>query len=149
LKKNPSNSRDYIILDSPEANIVYIGNYGKAQCGYRGNLLEESPTNYIPIASSLLRFPAEKAFIVKAYGDSMEPKIFEGDIIIVKKQTHAKHGDTIVCSYKEEVLIKRFFRQGNLISLISFNQEKYSPIIISDENELNISGIVKNIISYT
>nr|WP_262911071.1 S24 family peptidase [Tenacibaculum ovolyticum] len=148
LKKNPNNSKDYIVLDSPEENILYIGNYGKARCGHRGNILDGTPLNHIPIATSLLRFSAKEAFIVEADGDSMQPKIFEGDVIIAKKQNSADHGDLVVCSYNDEVLIKKYICQSNSISLVSLNQEKYHPIVVSIEDHFVISGIVKNILAY-
>lgn len=148
LKRNPNNSKDYIVLDSPEKNVVYIGKYGKARCGPNGNILEGNPIDHIPIASNLLRFPSADAFIVEADGDSMEPKIFEGDIIIAKKQNIASHGDIVVCSLNEEVLIKKYIKIGNNISLISLNQEKYHPIGVSENDLFIISGLVKNILHY-
>lgn len=148
LKKNPNNSKDYIILETPEENIVYIGNYGKAQCGYRGNILDGTPVNHIPIATSLLRFSAKEAFIVEADGDSMMPKIIEGDIIIAKKQNIAENGDIIVCTYNNEVLIKKYIYTSNSISLVSLNQEKYHPIVVSEIDDFIISGVVKNILGY-
>lgn len=148
LKRNPNNSRDYIVLDSPENSIVYVGMYGLAQCGPNGNFLDGNPIAHIPIASSLLRFPAKEAFIVKAEGDSMEPKIYEGDIIIAQKQNTAQHGDLVVCSFDEKVIIKKYVKQNNAVSLISLNQEKYHPLGVSETNELFISGVVKNILQY-
>jgi len=148
LKRNPNNSRDYIVLDSPENSIVYIGMFGLAQCGPNGNILNGNPIDYIPIASSLLRFQANEAFIVKAKGDSMEPKIYEGDIIIAKKQNIAEHGDIVICSLDEKVLIKKYVKHNNDISLISLNQEKYHPLAVTETNKLFISGVVKNILQY-
>ncbi len=148
LKRNPNNSKDYFVLESPEDNIVYIGNFGRAKCGYRGNILEGSPLSHIPIASSLLRFPAKDAFIVEADGDSMKPRIFEGDIVIVKKQNIADHGDIIVCSLNEEVLIKKYVYYRNSVSLVSFNQEEFHPISVTDQDNFCISGVVKNILAY-
>lgn len=148
IKKNPNNSKDYTVLESPEENIVYIGNYGKARCGYQGNILDGSPLSYIPIASSLLRFSAKEAFIVEAEGDSMEPKILEGYIVIAKKQNSAEHGDLIVCSYNDEILIKKYICQSNSVSLISLNQENYHPIGVSIDDNFIISGVVKNILAY-
>lgn len=148
LKKNPNNSKDYVVLDSPEANIVYIGKYGTATCGPSGKILDGNPIEHIPVASSLLRFPTSDAFIVEAIGDSMEPKIFEGDIIIAKKQNTAEHGDIIVCSLNEKVLIKKFVDVMNTVSLVSFNQESYHPIVVSDNDLFVISGVIKNILHY-
>lgn len=148
IKKNPNNSKDYIVLDSPEDNIIYVGNYGKAQCGYRGNILDENPISYIPIATSLLRFSAKDAFIVEANGDSMEPKIFEGDILIAKRQDGAENGDIVVCTHNNEVLIKKYIHKFNFVSLVSFNQENFPPIGISETDDFLISGVVKNILAY-
>jgi len=149
LKRNPNNSRDYIILDSPESNVVYVGQYGLATCGPGGNILDGNPIEYIPIASSLLRFPSIEAFIVEAKGDSMEPKIFEGDIIIAKRQNMANHGDIVVCSLNEKVLIKKFIYSNDIVSLVSFNQECYHPIRVLEDDSFIISGVVKNILHYS
>lgn len=148
LKRNPNNSKDYVVLDSPEANVVYIGKYGAATCGPSGNLLDGNPTEHIPIAASLLRFPASEAFIVEALGDSMEPKIFEGDIVIARKQNMADHGEVVVCSLNERVLIKRLVYVTNTISLVSLNQESYHPIGVSESDLFVISGVVKNVLHY-
>jgi len=147
LKRNPHNPKDYVVLDSPERLIVYINKYGMAQCGPNGFLLDGNVVERIPIASSLLKFPATEAFIVEAKGDSMEPKIFSGDIIIGKKQNHAEHGDIVICTYKEEVLIKQLLKTAGDLILFSLNKDKYSPrrVLIED---LRIEGIVKNILHY-
>ncbi len=149
LKRNPQNSKDYVVLDKPENNIVYIGKYGMAQCGPNGSILEDGPVEQIPIASNMIRFPSSEAFIVEAKGDSMEPKIKEGDIIIAKKQNIAEHGEIIVCVYKLEALIKKFSAIDGSIYLISLNSDKYPPRHVIDENDLKIEGVVKNIMSFS
>lgn len=145
LKRNPDNPKDYNIMDSPEKTVVYINKYGSAQCGPDGSLLSGSVIDRIPIASSLLRFPASMAFIVEAKGDSMEPKISNGDIIIAKRQNCCDSGDLIVCVHNEKVLIKQFMRIADRVVLNSFNN-KYKLIEVHDE--LRIEGVVKNIIHY-
>lgn len=149
IKRNPNNSKDYVVLDKPENTVVYIGKYGMAQCGPNGSILEDGPVEQIPIASNLMRFPSADAFIVEAKGDSMEPKIKSGDIIIAKKQNTAEHGDIIVCVYKLEALIKKFSNINGNISLISLNHDKYYPLPVTDADDLKIEGVVKNIISYS
>lgn len=147
LKRNPNNPKDYIILNSPEKRVVYINKYGMAQCGPDGSILDGNPIDQIPVATALLRFPAAEAFIVEAKGDSMEPKIKQGDIIIAKKQNSADSGELIVCVYKESALIKQFMKIGNRILLHSLN-EKHKLIEVREENDFRIEGIVKNIIHY-
>lgn len=148
LKRNPNNSKDYVVLDKPEASVVYVGKYGDAQCGPEGIMLDESPEEYIPIASSLLRFPASEAFIVDAKGDSMEPKIYEGDVVIAKRQNSAENNDLVVCSYNEKVIIKKLILGTNGAGLYSLNSQKHPVISVNDDDSFFIAGVVKNILSY-
>ena len=145
LKRNPHNSKDYIVLDTPEKRVVYINKYGMAQCGPNGSILDGTPIEQIPIASSLLRFPASEAFIVEARGNSMEPKIKNGDIIIAKKQNYAEPRDLIVGVYDEKVILKQFLLVGKRVVLHSLNEEHK---LIEVRHELRIEGVVKNILHY-
>jgi len=147
LKRNPDNPKDYNILDSPDKPVMYINKYGMAQCGPDGILLSGNVIDRIPIATSLLRFPASLAFIVEAKGDSMEPKITSKDIIIAKKQNTAESSDLVICVYNEKVLIKEFVKLGDRILLNSLNS-KYKIIEINSEDQFKIEGIVKNIIHF-
>jgi len=147
LKRNPSNPKDYQIFINPEKPIVYLNQYGNAQCGHNGSILDSNPLDRIPIASRILKFPAKDAFIVTARGHSMQPQINEGDLVIVQKSNEANNGDIIVCIYGEQILIKKIFKKNNLITLISINSDNYSPIFVDDY--FRIEGVVKNIIKYS
>jgi repressor LexA len=147
LKRNPENSKDYNILDTPEKQIVYINKYGTAQCGPDGSLLSGNVVDRIPISSGLIRFPSSLAFIVEAKGDSMEPKISSRDIVIAKIQNYAESGDLVVCVYDSKVLIKQFLKIDHRIVLNSFNSNT-NLIEVHEEHEFRVEGIVKNIIHY-
>ena len=86
LKRNQSNPKDYQVFRNPENPIVYLNQYGNAQCGPNGSILDGNPIDKIPIASRLLKFPANEGFIVTAKGESMFPQINEGDLIIALKK---------------------------------------------------------------
>jgi len=145
LKRNPSNPNDYQILsDSPESSIVYLNLYGLAQCGPNGSILDGNPIDKIPISSRLLSIPASEAFLVKARGDSMSPRINDKDLVIAKKSSHAPDGSIIVCVNNEEALIKKLHSHEKTKILTPINQ-KYAPIPIS--SDFRIEGIVKGIIS--
>ena len=108
LRRNPSNPRDYQILaDSPEKRVVFINLYGMAQCGPSGSMLDGNPIDRIPVATKLLGFPASQAFLVKAKGTSMIPKINPGDLVIAKKSSDAPDDSIVVCCNNGEVLIKK------------------------------------------
>ena len=64
--------------------------------------------------------------------------IFNGDKILVQKQTHAKNGDYVVALLGEEVTVKTFYKENGYYRLQPEN-ETMEPIIVSD---LNIQGRV-------
>ena len=145
LKRNPNNTNDYQILSAPESHICYVNLYGQAQCGPNGTLLDGNPIDKIPIASRLLSFSSDLAFMVKAVGDSMEPRIFEGDLVIAKKTNSAQNGDIVICMNDNEVMIKKFDQQNSAIILTSLNQN-YTPFL-AHEN-FKIEGVVKAVLNY-
>lgn len=146
LKRNPYNSRDYIILTSnPERKITYLNFYGYGQCGPNGSSLSGNPSERIPISTSLLTFPSLEGFMLKAKGNSMEPRIHEGDYVIAKRANYANNGDIIICTNNNKVLIKKYIRREDVILLASLNTN-YDPII-PEKEDFAIEGIVKGIIS--
>lgn len=145
LKRNHDNPRDYQILSDPERPITYLNLYGLAQCGPNGSILDGTPIDRIPIASRLIKFPVEEAFLVEASGKSMIPKINPGDLVIVQKQKHAASGDIVVCVNDESVLIKRFIKTGEKVILHSENND-FLPFLASEK--LVIEGIVRGIFQF-
>ena len=93
IKRNPLDPRDYqIYIDGPEKKIAYLNLYGLAQCGPKGLFLDDTPIDTIPISTKVLSFPSQEAFLVEAKGDSMNPKIQEGDYVIVRKTSEIDNG---------------------------------------------------------
>jgi len=146
LKRNPSNPRDYQILLDPESPVTYINMYGMAKCGPEGTVLSGNPIDRVPMYSKMIHFPVEEAFMVKATGDSMEPKIHDGDIVIARKQNTATEGQIVICSVDSSVMIKRFSGKNNVI-LESLNN-KYFPIMVDDNSAFVIEGIMKGLICF-
>lgn len=145
LKRNPSNPKDYQILsDSPEKLISYLNLYGLAECGPNGSILDGDPIDRIPIASKLVSFPTDQAFMVKASGDSMEPKIFAGDLVIVQRKQTAESGSIVICVNEGEAIIKKMKQENGRVILNSLNPQ-YSPFLASED--FRIEGEVKGVIS--
>jgi len=146
LRRNPSNPRDYqIVADGQDKKIAYLNLYGLAQCGPNGACLEGNPIESVPISTKILGFPSADAFLVKAKGTSMVPKIHNNDLVIVKKTNVANNGDVVVCVNGGEALIKRIQKSDGKIILMSENKE-YEPFIASDD--FRVEGIVKGVLSY-
>lgn len=145
LRRNPSNPQDYHILtDAPDKRITYVNMYGLAHCGPRGSVLDGNPVERVPIASRILGFPADEAFMVKAKGDSMSPKINDKDLVVVRRSNTAKDGNIVVCVNKGEVLIKKIQKDQKII-LSSLNP-KYPPFVADDD--FRIEGVVRGVYSY-
>lgn len=61
-------------------------------------------------------------FALSVKGDSMEPRICQGDVVIVRKQECVDNGDVAVVLVGEnEATVKKFFRNENGVKLIAFN----------------------------
>lgn len=66
-------------------------------------------------------------FALKIKGDSMEPKISEGDVVIVRKQSTVENGElAVVLVNGDDATVKKFYRSNNGIKLVSTNP-KYDP----------------------
>ena len=72
-------------------------------------------------------------FGLKIKGDSMEPKISNGDVVIVRKQSDCDSGQiAIVCINGDEATCKRVMKQPNGIMLVSLNPI-YTPMFYSNQ----------------
>lgn len=146
LRRNPSNPKDYQVLaDSPDKKITYINLYGLAQCGPKGSILDGSPIDRVPIASQILGFPSSAAFMVKAKGDSMSPKINDGDLVIAKKLNNANNGAIVICVNNGEALIKKVIQKGKETILVSINPN-HEPFMAA--SDFRVEGIVRGVYSY-
>ncbi|HRW58239.1 MAG TPA: S24 family peptidase [Chlamydiales bacterium] len=145
LKRNPHNPRDFQILsDGSEKEIAWLNLYGLARCGRNGMFLDGEVVDRIPIAAKLLSFPSFEGFLVKAQGDSMAPRINEGDFVIGRISESIESGKVVICQNNGEVLIKKIQIDKDSIILFSLNTS-YPPFIASDD--FRVIGEVKGIIS--
>lgn len=88
-------------------------------------------------------------FGLRISGDSMEPRIKDGDIVIVRKQSDADDGDLVIALINgNDAVCKRIKKYAEGIALIS-NNPKYDPMFFSqkeiDETPISIIGKVKEL----
>lgn len=86
-------------------------------------------------------------FALEIKGDSMEPKMSKGDIVIVKQQNTVENGQiAIVLVNGDEATVKKVRFRDNGIELIAFNSCVYEPHFYSakeiDELPVKIIGRV-------
>lgn len=149
-----STTADFLLgLYRPVSNVTtpeerFFGNYaeslipviGTVKAGYGALAFEEDygqeyarvkdPSNY---------------FYLVARGDSMEPRIQDGDLALVHKQDTLENGDLGVLVYGDEGegTLKRYIQRGNCVVLQPFNPA-YNELVIKGEdlNRLHIAGRV-------
>jgi repressor LexA len=146
LKRNPHNPRDYhVMTDGPERQFTYLNVYGLAQCGARGSFLDGNPVDRIAVPSRLLSFPAVDAFVVQAKGNSMAPRINDGDLVIARRTNSVDSGRVVVCVNDGEALIKKVHIEHDGCILVSTNLE-HAPF--SASSDLRIIGEVRAVMSH-
>lgn len=72
-------------------------------------------------------------FALQIHGDSMEPKISEGDVVIVRKQDDAESDNIVIATVNgTDATCKRLKKYAGGIALIS-NNPAYEPMYFSNE----------------
>lgn len=112
---------------------------GIVKAGYN-YLVNENIIGYVSIDRELS--DPENYFGLKVVGDSMQPILYEGDIVIVHKQNDVESGQiAIVLVDSEEATIKRVVKYDNHIELIAFNSY-YPPRKLTKKDNFKIIGKV-------
>lgn len=88
-------------------------------------------------------FTEKNVFALRIKGDSMSPRIMDGDLVLVHPQTSAEDGDLVIALIDGEATCKILKRSHNTITLVPFNPA-FAPFIYSgtDAEDLKILGKV-------
>jgi len=140
IRRDPSKPRAIEIIDDEfnltRRELVNVPIVGTITAG-QPILAVENIESYFPIPSEFM--PNTETFMLKVKGDSMiNAGIFDGDRIIVQRQSHAKNGDYVVALIDDEVTVKTFYKENGYFRLQPEN-DAMEPIIVSD---LQILGVV-------
>ncbi len=110
-------------------DVVKVPLLGKITAGNPITAIEQ-PNEFFDIPASLI--PASsQVFTLHVSGESMiNAGIYDGDYVIVSKQSNAKNGDIVVAMTKEnEATIKTFYKENGHIRLQPEN-DTMDPIIL-------------------
>ena len=101
-------------------------------------LAVENVEGYFPIPSEFM--PNEQSFMLKVKGESMvNAGIFDGDQVLVRKQSTAEDGDIVVALIEDGATVKTFHKEKGYYRLQPEN-DAMDPIIV--QGELQILGKV-------
>ncbi len=92
-------------------------------------------------------FSPRADFLLRVHGMSMhDAGILEGDLLAVHRSSEAHHGQIVVARLDDEVTVKRFHQQGDMIQLIAEHPD-FAPITVNTGTRtLAIEGVVVGLI---
>ena len=79
----------------------------------------------------------KNVFALRISGDSMSPRIMDGDIVLVKSQDYAEDGDLVIALIDDEATCKILKRSHGRVTLVPFNPA-FAPLIYSGEDAENL-----------
>ena len=103
----------------------------------------ENLSEYVTVNSDMIKSPKEY-YALKVVGDSMiDEGIFDGDTVVIKKQSTAENGQTVVAIIDDEqATLKKIYRENNKIRLQPMNQN----MLPFYRKEVEVRGIVIQVI---
>jgi repressor LexA len=82
------------------------------------------------------------AFALKVKGNSMAPRIEDGDVVVVSPQAEARTGDICVVRVNEEDTLKKVKFEGNYVHLIPLNPE-FEPVTVKKKDVNFVWKVIK------
>lgn len=122
---------------TPEA-VALFEVLGKVAGGYGGAVEEIATGEMITLPIEMLGGrPASDYFVLQVKGNSMYPKILDGDKVLVLRTESVDSGTTAVVLYNgDEATIKKvFFENGDWVDLVPNNPEFEKRRIFADESD--------------
>ncbi len=116
-------------------NTIYIDMFSLPVSAGSGVYLDSSDKHMIEVESNCLTQQANFALTIS--GDSMQPKYYDGDVVLIESQPSVGIGEIGIFIYENEGYIKKF--GGD--KLISLNP-KYPDILIKDIDSFYCKGKV-------
>lgn len=117
---------------------------GKVAAGTPIEAIEHIEAQY-PIKGDMFSPPAD--YLLRVDGNSMEKiGILDGDLLAVHKTKSVRNGQVVVARVDDEVTVKRFERNGDLIYLLPENDD-LKPIVVDPRTSfIEIEGLAVGVI---
>ena len=120
----------YLPQGEADATVVTVVDYaviGKVRAGYGGIALEEYTDETCPIPAEYIKGRnKEEFFVLRISGNSMYPKLLDGDKVLVQRCTSVDSGSVAIVLYdSEEATVKtvRYAPNQDWVDLIPTNPE--------------------------
>jgi len=130
---------DYLLGRDRPSKGVKIPVLGRVQAGIPIEAVEDV-IDYEEITPEMAA--QGEYFALQIRGDSMAPRIREGDVVIVRKQSAVENGDVaVVLVNGEDATVKRFFQTEQGVKLLSSNPA-YEPLFYTASEVKSLPVVV-------
>ena len=128
-------------------DVIQLPIYGFAQCGNQGKkVIEEYTQERIPVTPTMLGIKdPSKCFFVRAKWNSMEPKIQDGDLVLIQQQDNYDQNEYVFVVHNDLPKLKKVVKQEDKRYLESVNRF-FDKMEISKFDETKIVGVIKKVI---
>jgi repressor LexA len=75
----------------------------------------------------------------------IDDHIEDGDYVVIRKQSNAANGESVVAMVDSEVTLKRFYKEKDRIRLEPSNG-KMNSIIVDDTRDVQILGVLVGVL---
>ena len=127
--RKPDIGMDVVKPKIEPSDYVWLPLYGEIPCGDLSLVTEEHIREQLPLPKWLIG-PAQ--FALRARGDSMEPTIQDGDLLLVEKGDWWGNKDIVIAYVDGEVTCKRLQINHNHTLLVPDNRD-YKVIPVNDD----------------
>ncbi len=119
------------IMDMPKSQGVWIPVLGRVAAGIPINMV----TDIIDQEQITEEMAASgEYFALQIHGDSMEPRMKDGDVVIVRQQDDAESGEVVIATVNgNDATCKRLKKYAEGIMLLSTNSA-YEPIVFTNQD---------------
>ena len=134
--------------DQRTYSIVPLPLLGTISAGEGITIFEEPDPESVNVPTTMIT-SGFNHYCLRVFGFSMsEDGILENDIIVVRQQSSADNGDTIIAAIKDEpeekATLKRFYHHGNRIELKPRNQQLQSKFY--NPSQIEVRGKFRGLI---
>lgn len=131
IRRDPTKPRAIEILDDDfnltRREVVNVPLIGQVAAG-EPILAEQNIQDYFPIPVEYM--PNAETFMLKVKGESMiNAGIFDGDSVLVQRQSDASNGDMVVALVDDSATVKTFYKEDGYYRLQPEN-DTMEPIIV-------------------
>jgi len=128
-------------------DIIQIPVFWFAQCGNKGkSVIDEYSQEKIPVTLAFIwTSDVQNCFFVRAKWNSMEPKIQDWDLVLVRQQPNYDPNDFVFIVHNELPKLKKIVKEENNFYLESVNRF-FDKVELSKYDETKVIWVVKKII---